>query len=179
MKCTANACRRKSYKNHKWTEEYTHGIYVIRYWRLRRKTLDNNNTLNEYTQILQLFADKSGLLILHNSLTSIATCNLIISSTMYHIKQEIVKKAQYKEQYRIDLASDIIYRRYRQLSPSSSLSDKIERADLIERNLKHTSEANARRNLFNMLRFDIKGFIDLIVSRGTLSLGSMSPLMEA
>jgi hypothetical protein len=53
MKCAANACRRKSYKKYKWTEEYTHGIYSIRYWRLRCKILDNNNILNDSTQTLQ------------------------------------------------------------------------------------------------------------------------------
>jgi hypothetical protein len=53
MTCAANACLRKSYKKHKWTEEYTHGIYSIRYWCLRRKMLDKNNTFNDSIQTLQ------------------------------------------------------------------------------------------------------------------------------
>jgi hypothetical protein len=61
----------------------------------------------------------------------------------------------------IDLASDIIYHRHSHLSPSTSLSDKLEHDDLTERKLKHMSESNARRNLFIMLIFNIKGFIYL------------------
>jgi predicted SprT family Zn-dependent metalloprotease len=69
MKYAANACRRKSYKNHKWMEECTCGIYSIQYWRLRLNMLDNNNNLNDSTLTLQFYADKSGLLILYNTPT--------------------------------------------------------------------------------------------------------------
>jgi hypothetical protein len=81
-----------------------------------------------------------------------------------------MKQSQSKEQYRIDLASDIIDRRHIHLSTSTYLSDKIERDDLIEKELKHMSEANAGRNLFTMLRFDIKGFMDPeSIKRNTLT----------
>jgi hypothetical protein len=57
------------------------------------------------------------------------------------------------------LASDIIGRKYRHLFPDVSLSEKLERDDLIDRKLKHMSEATARWNLFTLLKFDIEGFI--------------------
>jgi hypothetical protein len=96
MTCAVNACWRKSYKKHKWTEEYTHGIYSIRCWLLRRKILDNKNTLNDSTQTLQCYADKAGLLILYNTPTSITTCTLGISNARYRIKKEIIKQAPSK-----------------------------------------------------------------------------------
>jgi hypothetical protein len=65
-----------------------------------------------------------------------------------------------KDQYQHDLASNIIYRKYLHLSPEHSSSDKLKHEDLIYKKLKHMYEANARRNIFMMLKFDIKGFID-------------------
>jgi hypothetical protein len=122
--------------------------------------LDNINNFNDSTKTLQFNADKSCLLILDNTPTSVEKFTIGISSARYHIQPKIAKQAQSKEQYQIDLVSDIIDRRHIHLSPSTSLSDKLEREELIKRKLKYMSEANARRNLFTMLRFDIKRFID-------------------
>jgi hypothetical protein len=58
------------------------------------------------------------------------------------------------------LASDFIDRKYQHLSPDVSLSEKLEREDLIDRKLKNISEATARRNLFTLPKFDIKGFVN-------------------
>jgi hypothetical protein len=65
-----------------------------------------------------------------------------------------------KEQFQHDLATDIIDRHYHHLTPEHSISDKLERDDLIDKKLKKMKEAKARSNLFTMLRFDIKGFIN-------------------
>jgi hypothetical protein len=157
MKYAVNTCRRKSYKKHKLTEEYTRGIYSIQYWRLRCTILDN---LNDSPKTLLFNANKSGLLHFDNNITSVQTCTFGINNARYRIKQDITKQAQSKERYQADLSSDIIDRKYSHLSHLTSLSDKVERDDLIEWKLKYMYEANARRNLFTMLRFDIKGFID-------------------
>jgi hypothetical protein len=114
--------------------------------------LDKINNLNDSSQTLQFYANKSGLLHLDNNITFVQTCTFGI---------EITKQAQSKERYQSDLASDIIDRKYSHLSLLTSLSDKLERDDLIERKLKYMlCESNARRNLFTVLRFDIEGFID-------------------
>jgi hypothetical protein len=63
MKCAANSCRCKSYKNHKWTDEFTRGIYCIRNWCLRRKMLNNINTINDSAQTPQLYDVKSCIIV--------------------------------------------------------------------------------------------------------------------
>jgi hypothetical protein len=161
IKCAANECRHKTYKKHKWTHEYNRGIYcIILYWRLRLKTLDNINTTNDSAETLPFYATKSCLTIYDSRIITVDTCLLGIKSTRSSINVEIKQQLHAKDQYQYHLASGIIERKYRHLSPDVSLSDKLERDDLIDRKLKHMSEATARINLFTLIKFDIKGFID-------------------
>jgi hypothetical protein len=112
------------------------------------------------------------------------TCLPAINASISSIKVEIKQHLHVKEQYQCDLASDMIYRKYRHLSPDVSPSDKLERENHIDRNLKYTSNATARRNLFTLLTFDMKGFIDpYSIKRNTLTRvdvkinNQVSPLM--
>jgi hypothetical protein len=58
-----------------------------------------------------------------------------------------------KEQYQYDLNTDIIDRLYHHLYPEHSISDKLERDDIIDSKIKHMKESKARSNLFTMLQF--------------------------
>jgi hypothetical protein len=71
--CAANACRGKTYKKHKWTATYTHGIYCIRYWYQIRKMLENLNTLRDSAQTLQFYAVQSCLTIHDDNQISVET----------------------------------------------------------------------------------------------------------
>jgi hypothetical protein len=121
--------------------------------------LDNINNFNDSLQTLQFYAVKSCLIIHDHNIVAVDTCILKIKTAWQRIKQEINKQTQAKEQYQLYLASDIIDQKYSHLFPSTSISYRLERDDLTERKLKYMSEATARRNLFAMLKFDIKGFI--------------------
>jgi hypothetical protein len=122
--------------------------------------IDNINTLSDSSQTIDFFAAKSCLDINHTHPSSVDICIIGIETARSSIKKEIHRQSHMKEQYKYDLASDIIDRRHRHLSPQHSISDKLEREDLIDNKLKHMKEAKAKSNLFTMLRFDIKGFID-------------------
>jgi hypothetical protein len=160
MKCAINACRGKSYKKHKWTDEYTRGTYCIGYWRLRCKILENINNLNDSSHTLQCYAVKSCLTIHNKNQMYVETCIRSTKTAISCIKQEISKQIQAKEKYQFDLASDIIECKHIHLFPSTSLSENLKRDDLMDRKLKYISEATTRHNLFTKLKFDIKGFID-------------------
>jgi hypothetical protein len=122
--------------------------------------IDNINTLNESSHTIDFFATKSCLEINHNHPASVNIYIRGIKTARLSIKREIHCQSHVKEQYQCDLASDIIDRRYHHLSPEHSISDKLERDDLIDNKLKHMKEAKAKSNLFTMLQFDIKRFID-------------------
>jgi hypothetical protein len=122
--------------------------------------LYNINTLNDSYQTLKCYDTKSCLNIHDSNQITIDICLRGIKIAHLCIKRGIARQAHAKDQYQHILASDIIDRKYRHLSPEHSLSDKLEREDLIDKKLKHMSKANARSNLFKMLKFDIKGLID-------------------
>jgi hypothetical protein len=122
--------------------------------------IDNINTLNDSPHTLDFFAAKSCLKINHNHPSYVEIYIRGIKTACSRIKKEIHRQSHMKEQYQYDLASDIIDRRHRHLSPQHSISDKFEREDLIDNKLKHMKEAKARSNLITMIRFDIKVFID-------------------
>jgi hypothetical protein len=75
-------------------------------------------------------------------------------------KQEIHRQAHSKKQYQHDLATAIIDRQYRHISPEHLLSNKLERDDLTEKKLKYIKEAKVRSNLFTMLQYEINEFTD-------------------
>jgi hypothetical protein len=160
MKFAANYCRRSAHKNHRCTDTYSRLVYSIRYWRLRCKMIDNINTLNDPSQTLEFFMAKSRLYINHTHPSSVEICIRGIEKARLSIKKEIHRQTNLKEKYKYDLASDIIDRHYRYLFPEHSISDKFQHEDLIDNKLKQMKEAKAKINLFTMLRFDIKGFID-------------------
>jgi hypothetical protein len=122
--------------------------------------IDNINTLNDSSQTLEFFAAKSCLEINHTHPSSVDICIRGIKTARSSIKKEIQRQSYMKEQYQYNLTSEIIDRRHRHLSPQHSISDKLEREYRIDNKLKHMKEANAKSNLFTMLRFNIKGFID-------------------
>jgi hypothetical protein len=122
--------------------------------------IDSINTLNDSTHTLEFFATKSCLEINHIHPLSVDTCIGGMNTARLCIKQEIRRQTHVKEQYQYDLATDIIDRRYHHIAPEHSISDKLERDDLIDNKLKSMKEAKARSNLFTMLCFEIKGFID-------------------
>jgi hypothetical protein len=122
--------------------------------------IDNINTLTNSSHNLDFFSAKSCLEINHTHPSSVDICFRGIKRARSSIKKEIHRQTHMKEQYQYDLASDIIDRRHRHLSPQHSISDKFEQEDLIDNKLKHMKEAKAKSNLFTILRFDIKGFID-------------------
>jgi hypothetical protein len=160
MRCAANNCCRKSYKKHKCTDKYSRGIYCIVYWRLQRKIIDNVNKLNDTSQTLKFYAVESGIIISDATQRSVASCIDGIKSARCHINQEIFSQMNVKEQYQHNLTSDIIDRKYQQISTSDYLTDEFQCEDFIDRKFKHISEASARRNLFTMLKFNIKGCVD-------------------
>jgi hypothetical protein len=122
--------------------------------------IDYIKTLNDSSQTLDFPPAKSCLNINHTHPSSVDICIRGIKTSRSSIKKEIHRQSHVKEQYQYDMASDIINRRYRHLSPQHSISDKFEREDRIDNKLKHTKEAKAKINLFTVLRFNIKGFID-------------------
>jgi hypothetical protein len=122
--------------------------------------LDNVNTLNNSVHTLKFYDGKPCLVTNDANQITVDICLRGIKSARCCMKQEITKELQAKEQYQLELVSDIINRKYRHVSPSTSLSEKLELEDFIDRKLKHIFEATARRNMFTMLNFDIKGFID-------------------
>jgi hypothetical protein len=170
MKCAANSCRRNAHKKHHLADAYSRAIYSIRYWHLRWKMIDNINTLNDSLQTLDFSAANSCLEINHTHPSSVDICIRGIKTARSSIKKEIHHQSHMKEQYQYDLASDIIDRRHRHLYPQHSISDKLEREDLIDNKLKHMKDAKAKSNLFTMLRLNIKGFIDPhIIKRNALT----------
>jgi hypothetical protein len=76
------------------------------------------------------------------------------------MKTEILSQSKSKLRYQHDLLSDIIDRKHAHLSSPSTLSDKNLHDDLIKNNIRSMNESTARRNLFTLLKFDIKGFIN-------------------
>jgi hypothetical protein len=122
--------------------------------------LDSINTLNNSTQTLEFFATKSSLEINHIHPIYVDTCIRGIKTARLCIKHEIHRQTHEKEQYKYDLATDIIDRHYHHLAPEHSISDKLKRDDLIDNKLKNMKEAKSRSNLFTMLQLYIKGFID-------------------
>jgi hypothetical protein len=76
------------------------------------------------------------------------------------MKTEILSQSQSKLQYQHDLASDIIDRKNARLSSPSTLSNKILRDDLIENKIRSMNESTVPRNLFTLLKFDIKVLIN-------------------
>jgi hypothetical protein len=76
------------------------------------------------------------------------------------MKTEILSQSKSKLRYQHDLASDIIDRKHAHVSSPSTLSEKILRNNLIEKKICSMNESTARRNLFTLFNFDIKGFIN-------------------
>jgi hypothetical protein len=146
-------------QNHRWIDEYTRAIYWICYWNLIHKILDNVYTLNASVQTLHSYAVKSCLVFHDANRITVNICLRGITSARRCTKQEITK-IHAKEKFQLNLASDIIHLKYRQRSPSTSISDKLEREDLIETKLANVLESTNRRNLFTMLKFEIKSFVD-------------------
>jgi hypothetical protein len=87
---------------------------------------------------------------------AVASCLEGIKSAHIRIKREIIVQSNAKEQYQYNLTSDIIDRKSPHLANLVYLSDKIQHDGLIDRKLKHMSEALVWCNLFTMLKFDIK-----------------------
>jgi hypothetical protein len=128
--------------------------------------LDNINTLKNSYQTLEFYATKACLNIRDTNQITVDSCLREIKTTRPRIKHHITRQAHAKEQHQHYLASDIIDRRHRHLSPEHSLSDKLEQEDLIEKKRNHMYGSSARSNLFTMLNFDIEGLIGMTVLNG-------------
>jgi hypothetical protein len=80
-------------------------IYSIRYWHLRRKMIDNINTLTDSSQTLAFFATKSCLKINYTHPSSVDICIRGIKTAQLSIKKEIQHQINVKEECQYDLAS--------------------------------------------------------------------------
>jgi hypothetical protein len=76
------------------------------------------------------------------------------------MKKELITQNKAKADYQFDLDLDIIDRKHSHINGYNALSDQIQREDLIEHNIRSMNESKARRDLFNLLKFDIKGLIN-------------------
>jgi hypothetical protein len=79
------------------------------------------------------------------------------------MKIELRSQSKAKLQYQHDLATDIIDRKHDHLCASPNLSDKTLHDDLIKNKIRSMNESTARCNLFTILKFDIKGFINPLI----------------
>jgi hypothetical protein len=126
-----------------------------------RKIIENADSKSATSQTLKFYAAKSGIQFLTDTMQhTFARFLEGTKSARSRIKQEIIILSIDKEQYQHGITSTIINRKSPHPANSVYLSDKLQRNDLIDRILKNMDAALARRNLFTMLKFDIKGFID-------------------
>jgi hypothetical protein len=76
------------------------------------------------------------------------------------MRSELISQSKAKVAHQHDLAPYIIERKNAHLRGSNVLSDTIQRYDLIDNKIRSMNESNARRNVFTLLKFDIKDFIN-------------------
>jgi hypothetical protein len=161
MYCAAKNCRCKYFKNNTWTVTFTRIIYQIRFWRLQQRLIENGPRCGQQ-QTLFFYAVKSSLHThtIQDTL-SVQVCLQGIVTAKREMKIEILYQSKAKLLYQHDLATDIIDIKHAHLCVSPTLSDKILHDDLIKNKIRSMNESIARRNLFTLLKFKIKGFINL------------------
>jgi NADH/NAD ratio-sensing transcriptional regulator Rex len=91
---------------------------------------------------------------------SFTQCIRVIANAKCDMKTELITRNKANFAYQFDLASDIIGCKHSHLHGYNPLSDKIEREDLIEHKIRAMNESKARRDIFTLLKFDIKSFIN-------------------
>jgi hypothetical protein len=113
------------------------------------------------TKMLSVYALQSSLHSQPLQVTpSIQVCLRGIVIEKREMKTEILSQSKSKLEYQHDLASDIIDRKHAHLPSPTTLSTKILHNDLIKNKISSMNESAARRNLFTLLKFDIKGFVN-------------------
>jgi hypothetical protein len=112
-------------------------------------------------QTLSFYATKSDLpSSVKDPSSSHQICIQGIVTKKRDMKLELIYQSKAKVAYQHDLAADIIDRKHDHLCGSNALSGKIQRDDLIDKKIRSMNESNARHNLFTLLKFDIKRFIN-------------------
>jgi hypothetical protein len=87
------------------------------------------------------------------------------------MKIELLSQSKAKLSYQHDLVTASIGIKHAHLCASPNISDNIIRDDLIENKIHSMNEYTARRSLFTLLKFDIKGFINpLSIKRTALTI---------
>jgi hypothetical protein len=160
MHYAANHCRRKYFKKHTLMVTFTLIMDKIRLWRLQRRMIENVPR-NGQQQTLCFYAVQSSFHVdTVQARTSIKVCLRVIVTAKREMRIELRSQSRAKLAYKHDLATDIIDIKYAHLSGSTTLSDKILRDDLIDNKIHSMNESTARHNIFTLLKFDIKGFIN-------------------